>query len=150
MNDFLRSVKDIWSLYNNTLSSLFASGSAPGILYGLPKIHKPDFSSQFQFSSIFAAYNNPCFKLAKILVPNLQPYVTNEHYIDNSSSFVSQLKQFNNSNSFYTTSFNINNLYTNIAVRETIRIIFKFNFYQTARYPLGNQFDRNAILTVYM
>ena len=85
LNNFSRSVKGVWSLDNNTLSSLFASGSAPGILYGLPKIHKPDFSSQFQFRPIFAAYNNPCFKFAKFLVPILQPYATNEHTIDNSA-----------------------------------------------------------------
>ena len=31
------------------------SCSGPGILYGLPKIHETNFSTQFQFRPIFAA-----------------------------------------------------------------------------------------------
>ena len=78
------------SLEQNILNSLFSSGSAPGISYSMPKIHKPDFAGKFQFRPIFAAYNNPCFKLAKFLVPILQPYSSNDHTIENSASFVSQ------------------------------------------------------------
>ena len=128
LNNFLKSVQGVWSLDNNTLSSLFASGSAPGILYGLPKIHKPDFSSQFQFRTIFAAYNNPWFQLVKFLVPILQPYTINEHTIDSSAPFVFQLKQLNNINSLCISSFNIKNWYTNIPVHETIRIILNLFF----------------------
>ena len=146
LNNFLRSVKGVWSLDNNTLSSLLASGSAPGILYGLPKIHKPDFRSQLQFRPIFAAYNNPCFKLAKFLVPILQPYATNEHTIDNSASFVSLLKQFNNINSLYMSSFDIKILYTNIPVHETIRIILNLIFINSVNVFLG--LTRNSFKTL--
>ena len=111
------------SLEQNILTSLFSSGSAPGILYGLPKIHKPDFASKFQFRPIFAAYNNPCFKLAKFLVPILQPYASNDHTVENSASFVSQLEQFNNTDSLFMSSFDISNLYTNIPIHETINIL---------------------------
>ena len=91
LNIFLRSIKNMCSLEQNILTSLFfSSGSAPGILYGLPKLHKPYFVSKFQFCPIFAAYKNPCFKLAKFLVPILQPYASNDHTIENSASFVSQ------------------------------------------------------------
>ena len=95
------------SLEQNTLSSLFSSGSATSILYGLPEIQKPDFVSKFQFRPIFAAYNNPSFKLAEFLVPTLQPYASNDHTLENSASFVSQLEQFNNTYSLFMSSFDI-------------------------------------------
>ena len=110
------------SVEQNTLTSLFSSGSAPGILYGLPKIHRPDFVSKFQFRPIFAEYNNPCFKLAKFLVSILQPYASNDHTIDNSASFVSQIEQFNNTDSLFMYSFDISNLCANIPIHRTINI----------------------------
>ena len=42
-NNFLRKFKDYFS---ENYRLFTASGSAPGILYGLPKIHKADFSTK--------------------------------------------------------------------------------------------------------
>ena len=42
----------------------------------------------------FTAYNNPCFQLAIVLVHVLQPLTTNAYTVDNSYTFVSSLKQF--------------------------------------------------------
>ena len=67
----------------NVFRSLLSTGTAPGILYGLPKIHKPDFSTKFQFRPIFAAYNCPSFKIAKYLVPILSPLTTNDFTLEN-------------------------------------------------------------------
>ena len=68
VNNFLREMKDTFTADYKTL---LATGSAPGILYGLPKIHSHNFNTKFQLRPIFAAYNNPCFKIAKFLVPHL-------------------------------------------------------------------------------
>ena len=43
INNFLRKLKKLMLLSDETYKSLFVSGSGPGILYGLPKIHKPNF-----------------------------------------------------------------------------------------------------------
>ena len=48
-NNFLRKLKEEGIMPADIYNSLFSSGSAPGILYGLPKIHKVDFPSKFQF-----------------------------------------------------------------------------------------------------
>ena len=37
---------------DDTYNELFSSGSGPGILYGLPKIHKVDFAHKFQLRPI--------------------------------------------------------------------------------------------------
>ena len=42
---------------------LLVAGPAPGILYGWPKVNKPDFFSKLQFWIIFASYNAITFGL---------------------------------------------------------------------------------------
>ena len=88
VNNFLRKIKDCFS---ENYKLFTASGSAPGILYGLPKVHKVDFSTKFQFRPIFAAYSNPCFKLAKFLVSHLSHLTRSDYTTDNSYSFVTSL-----------------------------------------------------------
>ena len=76
-NNFLRKVQNVLTLPN--LKELFASGSSPGILYGLPKIYKPDFLANF---------NTPSFKLARALVPVLFHLTRNCYNVDNTQAFV--------------------------------------------------------------
>ena len=141
LNNFLRKIKNSTTISEEILKTLFASGSAPGILYGLPKIHKPDFKTKFQFRPIFAAYNNPCFKLAKFIVSVLTPYINNDYSVLNSTSFISDLKQFSNvspnANSLFMTSYDVQDLYTNVPLKETINIIVNLIFQNATDSFLG-------------
>ena len=67
LNNFLRKIKNIGIFTQDIISKLYVSGSNPGVLYGLPKIHKIDFKDKYQFRPILAAYNTPSFNLAKFL-----------------------------------------------------------------------------------
>ena len=69
INYFLRKIKDSIVCDADVFKRLFASGSAPGVMYGLPKIHKPDFANKYQFRPIFAAYNNSMFSTCQIPCP---------------------------------------------------------------------------------
>ena len=71
-------------LPDETYKKLYATGSGPGILYGLPKTHKANFASNHQLSPIFEAYNAASYKLAKFHVPVLAPFTTGEYTVDNS------------------------------------------------------------------
>ena len=71
INNYLRKLKNLDLLSAETYKQLCSTGSGPGILYGLPKIHKPNFSTSFQFRPIFAAYNTAPYNLAKYFVPLL-------------------------------------------------------------------------------
>ena len=122
INNFLRKLKDSSALSPETYTKLHTSGSCPGILYGLPKIHKSDFASKFQFRPIFAAYNTPSFKLAKFLVPVLNCLTTNQYTVDNSYTFVDRLKNFTDVQDLTMASFDVENLFTNIPLRETVDI----------------------------
>ena len=128
VNYFLRKLKNSDVISAETCSKLLASGSSPGILYGLPKIHKPDFISNFQFRPIFAAYNCPTYKIAKYLVPLLNPLSNSEFTVENSYEFVSQISNFSYKNSYFMTSFDVSNLFTNIPLTETIDIILNSLF----------------------
>lgn len=128
INNFLRKLKNMNILSDNVYRSLYCSGSAPGILYGLPKIHKPDFASKFQFRPIFAAYNCPSFKIAKYLVPILAPLTTNNYTLGNSYSFVKALSSFKFDSQYYMTSCDVINLFHNIPLDETIDIILESLF----------------------
>ena len=101
-------------LYNE----LFVSGSLPGVLYGLPKIHKINIPLR----PIFAACSTPAYKLAKFLVPILSPLTTNDYTITNSYEFVEILKGFNNCDELYMVSYDVEILFTNIPLHETIDI----------------------------
>ena len=55
INRFLQKLKKLGVIPEDTYNSLHVTGSGPGILYGLPKIHKMDFSEKFQYRPILAA-----------------------------------------------------------------------------------------------
>ena len=79
---------------------------------------------EFQFRPIFAAYCTPFYKVAKFIVSLLSELPKNEYSVKNSSSFVSELLSNNfQADNLYMTSYDVENLYTNVPLRETINII---------------------------
>ena len=97
---------------------LFSSGSTLGILYGLPKTHKVDNPIRPILSTI-GTFN---YNLAKYFVPIIEPLTTNEYTLKNSVEFVKGLKDINFENTIMA-SFDIQSLFTNIPLDETINII---------------------------
>ena len=53
INNFLLKMKNLCFLFEIVFNNLFGTGSGPGVLYGLPKVYKPDFSTKFPFHPIF-------------------------------------------------------------------------------------------------
>ena len=68
----------------DSYNSLFVSGSNPGILYGLPKIHK----TGNPIRPIFSAVKTPSFNICKFFVQILKKLTTNEFSTENSYNFV--------------------------------------------------------------
>ena len=87
INRTLRQFKEDSLITNDTYNSLYCSGSSYNVLYGLPKVHKRDVPLR----PILAVYNAPNFALAKYLVPLLSNLASNQHTLDNSSSFIPQI-----------------------------------------------------------
>ena len=57
-------------MMRHTNNNLYVTGYGPGILYGLPKVHKANFRDNFPFRPIFAAYKTAPYKLAKFSCSN--------------------------------------------------------------------------------
>ena len=137
INTFLKKIRSSEFITDDLYRKLFVSGSGPGILYGLPKIHKIDFSTKFQFRPIFAAYNTPSFNIAKFLVPILNPFTKNQYTIENSYSFSKEICNIPNANDYFMASFDIESLFTNVPLQETIDICLDNLFIQPSTTILG-------------
>ena len=102
-----------------------------------PKFISFNFSTEFPFRPIFAAYNTASYKLAKFLVTILSPLATNDYNIENSYSFVNSISQVNNADKLYMVTFDVEKLFTNTPVYETIDICLKYLFPASNSVVLG-------------
>ena len=135
INRLLSKLKSLRMITNEVYKQLYVSGSTPGILYGLPKIHK----ALVPLRPIFSACGTPAYNLAKYLVPVLSPLTRNEYTVANSQEFVkeiSQLKVGGAPDSFFKASFDVVSLFTNIPLHETIDICIS-SLFSTATEVLG-------------
>ena len=107
LNRILRGLKG--TIGEFVYSELYSSGSRPGYIYGLPKIHKPNIPLRPIISSI-GTFN---YNLAKFLVRILKPLTSNEFNILNSASFIRDLC-LRPSNHVVMASFDVVSLFTNI------------------------------------
>ena len=111
---------DLWKkkiIDDSTYWNIKPCGSRPGVLYGLPNVHKARCPMRPIVSSI-DTYNH---KLAKYLVKILKPISSNKFCIKDTLSFVDWIKQQTHNNN-YMCSFDVNSLVTNVPLYETINI----------------------------
>ncbi|XP_037787664.1 uncharacterized protein LOC119583265 [Penaeus monodon] len=113
----LRMIKS--SIGENTYNFLSTSGSQPGLLYGLPKVHKPNIPLRPIISSI-GTFN---YNTAKFLVPILSPLTSNKYTIDNSTSFANEITSLDPKQPVTMASFDVESLFTNVPLLETTDII---------------------------
>ena len=83
-------------------------------MYGLPKIHKPDFNSKFQLRPIFSAYTTPSYNIFKFLVSILSKLTVNEYTVENSFTFFQDVENVSNSDNLFIASFDVENLFTKV------------------------------------
>ena len=119
LNHFIRSIFKSKIISHNTKNELTVSGTHPGTLYGLPKIHKPGLPIR----PILSANNTPTYNISQFLVRLLTDTFPSNHTLKNSYEFVENITNISNANSFTMASFDISSLFTNIPVNETIEII---------------------------
>ena len=119
LNRFLKKMLDNNYIYEEEYRKLYASGSNPGIMYGLPKIHKTNIPLRPVLSS-FKTHN---YNAAKFLIPYIDKYAKNEYSLSNSYEFFTDLKSFRINKDNFIVSLDITSLYTNVPLRETIDIL---------------------------
>ena len=115
---------------------LTVSGTQPGIMYGLPKIHKENTPLR----PILSANNTVTYQLSKHLISLISNFCINQYTVFNSYQFVNLITSIDNSHNCTMCSFNIKSLFTNIPVDEIIEICLNKYFPNSA---LFNNFTRD-------
>ena len=124
LNRFLRTLKDQNVIDDTSYNNMLASGSQPGIMYGLPKVHKDGCP----FRPILSAIGTHSYNLAKFLVSALNSITSNEYSLKDSFQFVNEVTTIKNANDYVMASFDVTSLFTNIPLDETIDIALRLLF----------------------
>ena len=95
-------------------------GPSPGVMYGLSKVHKQLVDGFPKLRPILSAINTPTYKLAKFLVNIMEPLTKNEHTVKDTFTFAHDIRS-QDANAWMS-SFDVDSLFTNIPLEETIDI----------------------------
>ena len=101
------------------VKSLLSSGTNPGKLYELVKVHENGNSIRPVVSMI----NSPEYKLAKFLDSLIKPYMPEAKMIQSTDEFLDKIKNFQCNPNQMLVSFDVVSLFTNVPLTETIEII---------------------------
>ena len=98
-------------------------------MYGLWKAHKYNSSTNHNppFRLILSAIDNATYNLAKFFVPILKKINVNEYAVSDSFSFCKEIKD--QDSSLFMASFDIQSLFINIPLHETINICVERAFH---------------------
>ena len=120
LNSFITAANN----YTNEIEIPKLSGHySPGYLYGNPKIHK-DVSDP-PLRPIISQIGTPSYEVAKILNSMLVKYLPEKYSIKSTDEFINIIR---NSKSCGTlASLDVENLFTNVPVKETIDIILRYS-----------------------
>ena len=108
-------------------NELYPSGSKPGLLYGLTKIHQALEDGTPSFCPILAAIGTPTYNLAKFCDQLWKHLTSNDYTIKDSFSFGKEVLGFDAS--CFMASFDIKSLFTNIPLTKTLNFCIQ-NLYR--------------------
>ena len=120
INEYLKSLKNSGSLSVDQCKKIKAVGSRPGFLCGLCKVHKAIVDTCPPFRPILSAIGTPTYKIAKFLVPVLNCLTVNGFTIKDSFAFAKEI--VDQDSSLFMASLDVDSLFTNIPLDETINI----------------------------
>ena len=107
---------------------MYPSGSTPARIYGAPKTHKFSSSDLFpKLRPIVSSIGTFNYNLSRFLCDLLSPLVPNDTFCKDTLFFVSQIKNANLSKKCLV-SYDVNSLFTNIPLQETIDIAINLIF----------------------
>ena len=111
------------SITQSVRDQLCPNGPNPARLYGLPKIHKPPVDGLPKMRPIISQIGSPTYSIAKFLLKFIQPFASNEYTVRDTFHFVSMLDD--KDHRLIMASLDVESLFTNIPLDETIEIVTK-------------------------
>ena len=123
VDSLLSELVDKKSISTAEREKLSPNGPNPARLYGLPKIHKPTVNGLPKYRPIISQIGSPTYNIAKFLLEFVTPFTSNEYTIKDTFHFVSILdgKDYR----LIMASLDVESLFTNIPLDETIDIVTK-------------------------
>ena len=95
VRDVLKNLRDKTEISIEQYKDVSNSASRPEIIDGSAKVYKIVTDGFPSFRAILPAFGAATYKLAKFLVPMLEPLTTNEDTIKNPFTFAEELQVFN-------------------------------------------------------
>ena len=89
-------------------------------MYGFSKIHRPLFNNSPKLRPILSAINTATFGWAKLFVPLLKCFTMNDYTLKDSFEFAKDI--INENSNCFMVSLDVDSLFTNIPLVETIKI----------------------------
>ena len=129
-----------------TYDKLCPVGSHFGILYGLAKVHKQLINNCPPFRPILSAIGTPTYNIAKFLVPILKPLTTNDYTLKDTFEFSRDI--LNQNPNLFMASLDVDSLFTNIPLDETINIIIEKLFSENETVHNLNKDQFKCLLTL--
>ena len=103
----------------NVYDKLVPSGSQPGKIYGLCKVHKDNNPLRPVVSMISTAE----YELAKYLDCVIKPHIPSTYMLNSTRSFIDRIKDFVFQKTDILVSFDVVSLFTNVPLKETIDLV---------------------------
>ena len=94
----------------NVYDKLVPSGSSPGKIYGMVKVHKKDYPLR----PVVSMLNTPEYNQAKFLDDIIKPNIPKSFMVDSSINFLDELKLTQLTPSEHIVSFDVKSLFTNV------------------------------------
>ena len=107
---------------NKAFKKLIPSGTSPGKLYGLCKVHKESKAMR----PIVSMVNTPEYKLAKYLDGFIKPNIPDQFMLSSTADFISVINSYPLKGDEYLVSYDVTSLFTNVPLQETIDIVVKY------------------------
>ena len=120
-------MKNSGAMPDSLYEHLNPTGTQPSVLYGLAKVDKPTVNNMTKLRPILSAINSPTYKLSQYMNQLLKPFTTSQYTAKDSFSFAVDISKQDPSH--YMSSLDVDSLFTNIPLNETVKICSSLLFH---------------------
>ena len=114
-----------------TFSKINKRGGQPAKLYGVAKVHKDNIPLR----PIIASYDTSTYELGKYLNKFITPIIPTRFSVQRNSDLLTNLRNYTYTNNSVLVSFDVESLFTNVPLDETIEIAANLVYDRSSNLP---------------
>ena len=119
----------------SSYNRLVPSGSQPGKIYGLCKVHKDNYPLRPVVSMVGTAE----YELAKFMDSWIKPHIPCSYMLNSTATFIDRIKSFVFQKTHILVSFDVISLFTNIPLKETIDMVCDYVYRSDSKPPFPKE-----------